>query len=70
MNQGRRKLGRIAFSTAIALALGFGATEAFARPAEPTRAGPYCDPVACDANCRSGGAEFGTCYRVGCICTH
>jgi hypothetical protein len=71
MNYGRRKLGRIAFSAAVAVALGFGATEAFAGPAEPTRAGPYCDLAACDSYCRSIGAENGFCSATrGCLCLH
>jgi hypothetical protein len=55
---------------AVTAAMGFGATEAFAKPAEQARSGPYCDPVACDAHCRSIGAESGACYTVGCLCVH
>ena len=69
MKQDTSKLGRIAFVAAVTAAIGFGATEAFARPAEQAR-GPYCDPVACDAYCRSVGGESGACYAVGCLCVH
>jgi hypothetical protein len=69
MNHERRKLGRIAFSAAIAVALGFGATEAFAGPTEATRAGPYCNLVDCNNYCISNGSVSGECHAtLGCIC--
>jgi hypothetical protein len=70
MRHQRSRVGRIAFAAATVAALGFGAAEAFARPVEPARAGPYCDPATCDAHCRSIGGESGACYSVGCLCVH
>jgi hypothetical protein len=71
MNHGKRKLGRIAFSAAIAAALGFGATEAFAGPTEAARAAPpACNPTDCNNYCLSMGSVSGECHwRLGCICT-
>jgi hypothetical protein len=66
MNYGRGK--QLVFAAAVTAALGFGATKVFADVAEPTHADPNCDPVACDAYCRSIGAESGGCYKVGCLC--
>jgi hypothetical protein len=69
MNHGKRKLGRIAFSAAVAVALGFGATEAVAGPTEATRDGPYCNPTDCNNYCLSMGSISGACHStLGCIC--
>lgn len=65
-----KKLGKMLSGAAIALALGYGATQAFASPAE--QQGDYCrtsqERAECAINCQAQGL-VGYCYQdVGCVC--
>lgn len=51
----------------VAAALGFGASQAVAEPAE--RGGPpRCQPRGCDVSCRAMGATRGECHEGQCLC--
>jgi hypothetical protein len=54
-------------SAVMAAALGFGASQALAAPAE--REGPpQCQPRGCDISCRAMGATRGECHEGQCLC--
>lgn len=64
-----KKLGKMLSGAAIALALGYGATQAFASPAAQ---GEYCrtaqERAECAIDCDAQGL-VGYCYQdVGCVC--
>lgn len=56
-------------AAAVAGSLGFGAAEAFARPAE-ARAALRCDPDQCNTYCqaRHGPFAHGECWGDECLC--
>ena len=59
-------LARLALPAAVALSLGFGATQAFARPAEAAPA-DACLKFECLAYCQSRGGT-GECVLGQCFC--
>lgn len=62
-----RLMGRLAWGLAVACALGFGATQAFADPSPPELA-RRCDNVVCDASCKDKGYVYGFCVNGVCGC--
>jgi hypothetical protein len=58
---------RIVFSLAVLAALGFGARQALAEPAERS-AGPACVSSTCDYYCITHGANYGICVNGTCTC--
>lgn len=65
-----RKLARAAFGAAVALTLGFGATQALAAP--PTgEAARRCDLYTCNEDCIGQGYAGGVCrlMPLRCECT-
>lgn len=70
-NGGRLRNG--VFAAVVALALGFGATQAFADPAAPGKAAFACNLSQCNtqcrANCLAGQICRGMCDPdLGCVC--
>ena len=65
-----RKLRGGLMAAIVAGSLGFGAAEAFARPAEEIKAPPSCDPVRCNNYCvnRHGPFAHGECWGDECLC--
>lgn len=62
-------LRRGVFAGAITLSLGFGAGQAFAKPAPAANDGPPKCEDWCDRFCRLIGAHSGTCTESGgCAC--
>ena len=60
-----RMLNRSFYALAVAGALAFGASQAFASSTPAGDAArPYCDPVKCNAEC--GG--YGICSGFNCLC--
>ena len=59
-------LHRSIFALAAACALGFGATQALAAPAEA--APPVCKKHTCDQQCIAMGLSGGTCFGDECAC--
>jgi hypothetical protein len=63
-----KKLGSMLSGAAIALALGYGATQAFASPAEQGDCRTAQERAECAIDCQSQGL-VGYCYQdVGCVC--
>jgi hypothetical protein len=63
------RLRRGVFAAGVALSLGFGAGQAFAKPAPAVDDGPRCNPQTCDRLCKLIGAFSGTCTPGGgCAC--
>jgi hypothetical protein len=60
------RLTRWIAPAAVALSLGFGATQAFARPVETAQA-QACLKYACMTYCQSRGGE-GFCFLDTCVC--
>jgi hypothetical protein len=54
-------------TAAVAVALGFGASQAVAAPAEP-EAAQTCSKRDCNTRCRAAGAESGSCVGGQCVC--
>lgn len=73
MNQPWIRLRRGMLALAVAGSLGFGATQAFAVPAQ-ARLGvcpPYSGPTfntECDMSCQSQGYDYGFCRYGQCVC--
>ena len=62
------QLRRGVFAAGVALSLGFGAGQAFAKPAPVVDDVPKCEDW-CDRFCRLIGAHSGTCSESGgCAC--
>jgi hypothetical protein len=61
------RLGRRALGAAVAVTLGFGATQAVASPAKAADAAA-CDVVKCRASCKAQGQTSGACFEGMCIC--
>ena len=69
MRRTAMQLRRGIFGAAVALALGFGGSQALAAPAPGVDAGPKCKLDWCDRFCRAIGAHSGTCLKDGgCAC--
>ena len=62
-----RRLRRRALGAAVVAALGFGASQALASPAEAVEAAA-CDRIKCTAKCRSLGQTGGACFGDQCVC--
>lgn len=54
------------FGVTVAGALGFGATQALASPAQPANIG--CNATICSASCWAKGYQDGICLQTGCSC--
>ena len=65
---GRKMRGGV-LAAMVAGSLGFGAAEAFARPADTERAAA-CDPERCDRVCKAQNGPFahGECWGDECLC--
>jgi hypothetical protein len=64
-----RHIRRGVFGAAVAVALGFGGTQALASPAPAVQAEPRCTLDWCDRFCKAIGAHSGTCLKdEGCAC--
>lgn len=58
---------RAAFAAAVAVALGFGAAQAYAAPGAAPQAQRYCSDGACGNTCGSMGMSGG-CVGPNCVC--
>ena len=61
------RLQRWALAAGLAAALGFGAAQAVAAPAD-SPAGRTCIPDKCRAACRAQGQTGGACFQDTCFC--
>ncbi|HEU4452436.1 MAG TPA: hypothetical protein VFR81_05220 [Longimicrobium sp.] len=61
------RLCRRAIGAAVVAALGFGASQALASPAEAAGAAA-CDIIKCRANCKAQGQTSGACFGDQCVC--
>lgn len=65
----REKAIRLLLSLAIAVALGFGARQAFASPGPIIGPGGACNEGTCDYYCvTQAGANYGFCLNGTCVC--
>jgi hypothetical protein len=63
----KKGITRVAFALAVAGALGFGGSQAFAGPA-PSNGGRACNSSECALFCYEGGAAYGWCSGGECRC--
>ena len=61
------RIRRGALGAAVLAALGFGAAQVVAAPAQAAEAAA-CDIVKCRANCKAQGQTSGACFEGQCIC--
>jgi hypothetical protein len=64
----KRRIRGGMFAAAMAAALGFGGTQAFASPGTAADAERACSGGQCNRDCRARGADGGFCDQGGCIC--
>ncbi|HEU0014344.1 MAG TPA: hypothetical protein VFQ45_11705 [Longimicrobium sp.] len=68
MRQLHARVQRWALGVGLAVALGFGASQALAEPAPMPAGDRVCGEYSCDLGCRRRGHAGGDCVNGACIC--
>jgi hypothetical protein len=64
------RISRLVLALCATSALGFGASQAFARPAPPAKtAARSCSQGTCDLICQHAGYTDGACIGTTCVCS-
>lgn len=64
-----RKMLSFSFGALVALALGFGAGQAFAAPSQTASSSETCDDMLCNTDCITWGYDGGFCDSISGECT-